>query len=132
MKSKVHQYPNTAQAQPYEDRADRSLLYPARNKRESWKSDFTGVVRLSATGLCYWVNTWVSDASYRLRLSEKDGPLKTPVCQLTPVGPDRYTGELALFDAGSSRQFMLHVELRETVRRLLEIHFETILEKEDR
>jgi hypothetical protein len=122
---------NPYRKQPYESRLDRALVYPACNKRESWQSDFCGVIRLAITNRRYWVNLWAND-TYRLRLSEKDGLLKTPVCRLSSVGPGRYTGELALSRKDSSHQFLLHVELRETVQGLLEIHFETILEKEDR
>jgi hypothetical protein len=122
---------NADQKQPYESRPNWSFLYPTRDKREPWQGDFAGVVRLSATGARYWVNLWASD-TYRLRLSEKRGLLKTPICQLVSVGPDRQTSELPLFDEDSSRQFMLHVDLQKTGQRWLEIHFETILEKEDR
>jgi hypothetical protein len=109
----------------YEDRVDRALLYPTRNKRESRQSDFTGVVRLSGKGKRYWVNVWASD-TYRLRLSERSGLLKTPICRLAPVGPDLYRGGLALSDEDSSRQFMLHVDLQETGQRLLEIRFDAV------
>jgi hypothetical protein len=110
----------------YEDRADRALLYPTRNKRENWQSDFVGVVRLSATGKRYWVNLWISDP-YRIRLSEKDGLVKSPVCRLSPVGPGRYTGKPALYDKDSSRQFLLRVWLHETDQCWL--HFEVISQK---
>jgi hypothetical protein len=122
---------NPYQKQPYEDRVDKAPLYPARNKREPWQSDLAGVVRLSATGARYWVNLWSTDG-FRLRLSEKDGPLKTPVCRLSPVGPGRYTGELLLSDEESSSQFLLRVWLHETDQRWLEVHFEVISQKENR
>ena len=132
----LYQYLGGTQAQrtkqSYESRPDRALLYPTRNKHESWQSDFCGVIRLAITNRRYWVNLWANENTYRLRLSEKDGLLKTPVCRLSPVGPDRYTGELVLSDEFSSHQFLLHVELRETVRGLLEIRFETISQKENR
>src|SRR5262249_36761485 len=112
---------------PYESRPDRANLYPARNKREPWQADLISVVRLLATGALYWVNVWASDNTYRLQLSEKDGPVKTPVCRLSPVGPDRWTGELHLFDESSSNQFLLRVWLHETVgQRWLKVHFEVI------
>ena len=126
---KIPQYLGGTQAQrtkqPYEDRPDRALLYPVRNKREAWQSNYNGVVRLSAVGKRYWVNLWISDP-YRIRLCEKDGLLKTPVCQLSPVGSGRYTARLQLADEDSSRQFLLRVWLHETDQRWLEVHFEVI------
>jgi hypothetical protein len=126
----IPQYLGATQAQrtrqPCESRVDRAFLYPVRNKRESWQSDFVGVVRLSASGQRYWVNVWAAD-QYRLRLSEKDGlGLKTPICRLSPAGPGRYTGELRLRDEDSSQQFLLRVWLHETDQRGLSLHFETI------
>jgi hypothetical protein len=134
----IREYLSAAQAQPdshqkqaYEPRADRAFLYPVRHKREPWQSDFSGVVRLSATGARYWANLWISDP-YRIRLSEKDGLLKSTVCRLSPLGPGRYTGRLALCDKGSSHQCLLRVWLHETDQQWLQVHFETILEKECR
>jgi len=122
---------NTYQKQSYESRPDWAFVYPVRNKRESWQSDFCGVVRLTITNRRYWVSVW-SNGIYRLRLSEKDGRLKTQIYRLSALGPDRYKGELLLPDDASSSQFRLRVHLRETDQRWLEIHFETISQKEDR
>ena len=118
-------------SQPCESRANWAILYPSRNKRESWQSDFTGVVKLDIVNRRFWINVWSGDI-YRLRLCEKDGPVKTSVCQLSPVDPGRYTGRLLLSDEDSSCQFLLRVWLRETGHPLLEVHIEVISQKEDR
>ena len=108
----------------YEDRVDRAFLYPAR-QLELWQCNFTGVVRLSATGIRYWVNLWTTD-TYRLRLSEKNGQLKTPVCRLSPLGSGHYTGELLLVHADAPRPFLLRVDLRATDQRWLEVRFNAV------
>jgi hypothetical protein len=132
----VHQYRHGTQAQQrtkqHESRSDRTILYPVRNKRESRQSDYCGVVRLSSTGKRYWVNLWTADP-YRLRLSEKDGlGLKTPISRLSPVGEGCRTGQLLLNVEDAFTQLRLRVWLRETDQRWLEVHFETIFQKEDR
>src|SRR5262249_16827167 len=128
----LHHHSGGTQAQrtnqPYESRPDRTFLYPVRNEREAWQSDFVGVVRLSTTGERYWVHLWTAD-QYRLRLSAKNGLIKTCACLLAPIGSGRHPGQLLVCDEFSPRQFLLRVCLRETDQRWLEVHFEVISQR---
>jgi hypothetical protein len=117
------------QKQPYETRPDRANLYPVRNKRQPWQSDLTGVVRLTATGLRYWINVWVNGGC-KLRISEQHGSVKSSICQFSPLGEEgRYTGQLTLWDEDSRSQFRLRVWLRETDQQWLAVHFEVVSQR---
>jgi hypothetical protein len=126
---RLHPYLRDAQGQAYESRPDRAKLYPNHRKAQAWQANYSGVTKLAAVDRRFWVNGWSNP--YRLRLCEKDGPIKTSICQLAPVDEEgRYTGQLQLFDKDSRSRFQLRVWLRETGQRWLEVHFEVISVKE--
>ena len=104
-----HQHKFISHRHCVESRINWTLCHPAKQKTQSWQSDFIGVVHLSRPSPSghFWVGIFLGDGvPIRLRLQEKNGLKDSFFCDLRPAPFGRYEGRLVI----SGIPILVHIQ----------------------